>query len=73
MPIEGWRSLLESTTWGGCAITLHNLPFGYTDIVVAKIKPASIATVSHSRSSMYELQKSAASWDLPDFKALSSH
>jgi len=73
MPIEGWRSLLESTTWGGCAVTLHNLPFGYTENVVAAIKPASTVTVSHSRSSLYELQKSAASWDLPDFKASTNH
>jgi len=73
MPNEGWRSLLESTTWGGCAITLHNLPFGYTEIVVALAKPASTVIVSHSRSSLYELQKSAASWDFPDFKASPSH
>ena len=72
MPNEGWRSLLESTTWGGCAITLHNLPFGHTEIVAAA-KPASTVAVSYSRSSLYELQKSAASWDLPDFKTSTSH
>lgn len=71
MPIEGWRSLIESTTWGGCAVTLHNLPFGCIETVVVAIKPTSV--ISHSRSSLYELQKSAASWNLPDFKAIANH
>lgn len=73
MPIEGWRSLLESTTWGGCAITLHNLPFGYIENVVIKPALNVTVTISHHRSSLYELQKSAASWDLPDFKASTNH
>ena len=65
MPIEGWRSLLESTTWGDCVITLHNLPFPYAETTVIK-KP--VTNVVYTYLSLYELQKSAASWQLPDFK-----
>lgn len=63
MPIEGWRSLLTSTTWGDCAVTLHNLPFRFNKEIVVRNNTKII-----SYSSIYELQKSAAFWDLPDFK-----
>jgi hypothetical protein len=73
MPIEGWRSLLE-TNWAGCVI-LHNLPFGFIEIHEAVIpsplplllpKPIPVKV---SRSSIYEMQKSAAKWHYHDFKA----
>lgn len=67
MPIEGWRSLLESTTWGDCEITLHNLPFSYNETIIVK-KP--VVEIIYCQASVYELQKSAVSWSLPDFKAI---
>jgi hypothetical protein len=58
---ESWRSLLESTTWVNCTVILHNLPFKkYEKIFSYK--------VNFSYSSLYELQKSAVFWSLPDFK-----
>jgi hypothetical protein len=78
MPIEGWRSLLE-TNWGDCAnVKLHNLPFGFIETHEAKtstplllpITPVSISVkVSRTVTSIYELQKSAAHWGWHDFKA----
>lgn len=69
MPIEGWRSLLE-TKWAGCVI-LHNLPFGFTEIHEAKAPPAPSLPepIPVSFTSIYEMQKSAAKWDYHDFKA----
>lgn len=75
MPIEGWRSLLE-TKWAGCVI-LHNLPFGFIEThevrtslpVVLPIAPIEPTPITASRSSLYEMQKSAANWCWHDFKA----
>ena len=69
MPIEGWRSLLE-TQWGDCVI-LHNLlfSFGIVEVHEAPIPPKKSVV---SKSSVYELQKSAAHWNWHDFKELSN-
>jgi len=68
MPIEGWRSLLE-TKWAGCVI-LHNLPFGFIEIHEVAVP---ITEPIILRSSIYELQKSAANWSWYDFKVSSNH
>ena len=67
MPIEGWRSLIETTNWGGGVIILHNLPFSYV-----KVTKSVSTTVTYSCSSFYELQKSASTWNPPDFKVLTN-
>lgn len=75
MPIEGWRSLLE-TKWAGCVI-LHNLPFGFTEIHETQASSSPLLPepdpVQVSYTSIYELQKSAAKWCWHDFKASSGH
>jgi len=58
MPSDGWLSLVEKT-WGDCVL-LHNLSL-YME--TEKIKPVKKYCVS----SVYELQKSAKLWSLPDF------
>lgn len=58
--IESLRSLLESTKWGD--VVLHNLPFKKYEQKTSSFK------VDFSYSSLYELQKSAVFWSLPDFK-----
>jgi hypothetical protein len=63
MPIEGWRSLIESTNWKNCNIILHNFP-------IKSLKPVTIIIVTGLSS--YELQKSAIYWTPPDFKVLSN-
>jgi hypothetical protein len=72
MPIEGWRSLLEAK-WAGC-VTLHNLPFGFTEVHETKASPAQVLPIEPkplqvSYTSIYEMQKSAANWCWHDFKA----
>lgn len=67
MPIEGWRSLL-GIDWAGY-VELHNQPFfGMIEVHTATKPPTPVRT---SLSSVYEMQKSAAYWLVPDFTALS--
>lgn len=63
MPIEGWRLLVKSTTWGDY-VKLHNLPFKCLNLKNYDLKVKKI----NSNVSFYELQKSAIDWNLFDFK-----
>ena len=67
MLIEGWRSLIKTTYWRDYDIILHNLSFSYKTVVLAEPQ------IMKKILSVYELQKSAISWQPPDFKASANH
>jgi len=59
MPVKIW----QAKEWG-CYV-LHNIPFYFIDTVPDK--PAPSITVTKVIRSLYDLQKSAANWDICDY------
>jgi len=60
MPSEGWRNLV-TPEWAR-SVKLHNLPISNFGIQIVSKKSTKCT------KSVYELQRSAESWDYYDFK-----